>query len=216
MAIGVIRGEQTMPLNSTLEFAAKQGMQIRYTTRDAYRKKNSAEFLQQLETEIGQFFLIPEGGSNELAVRGCAEFAEAELAKITFDHLCLPVGTGGTMAGLICGLKGGREIIGVPVLKDGGFLKNEIEKMAVSFSGVHYEDWSLMTQYHHGGYAKTSAQLLSFIDEMKIVHGLPLDPVYTGKLFWAIIKEVEAGSFKRGSTILALHTGGLQASPRSP
>lgn len=208
--IGIIRGEQTLPLNPTLAFAVSQGMQIHYINRDAYRQKDSAEFLGELQNKFGPFFLIPEGGSNQLAVKGCAEFAGEQLAKIDFDHLFLPVGTGGTIAGMICGLKDTKEIIGVPVLKNGGFLSDEIEKMAAGFSGEEYNHWRLLTQYHHGGFAKMSAELLSFIEAMKIAHDLPLDPVYTGKLFWAIMKEVEGESFKRGSTILALHTGGLQ------
>lgn len=209
-SIGIIRGEETWPLNPTLQFAINHGMQIHYVTRDEYQRKSTQEFMDNLHREFGAFYLIPEGGSNLLAVKGCAEFAETELSKIDCDFLCLPVGTGGTMAGFICGFHDRKNIIGISVLKNGGFLKGEIENLSEDFSGKSYQNWSLLTAYHHGGYAKFTKELLSFIDEMKRLHDLPLDHVYTGKLLWAVMKEIETGSFKSGSTILVLHTGGLQ------
>jgi 1-aminocyclopropane-1-carboxylate deaminase/D-cysteine desulfhydrase-like pyridoxal-dependent ACC family enzyme len=209
-SIGLIRGERTLPLNPILEFATLQGMQIHYLAREAFRLKATDPFIQKLRDQFGEFFLIPEGGSNVLAVKGCAEFAETELKQIHCDHILLPVGTGGTMAGLICGLKGEKNIIGISVLKGGSFLKAVVENLIHDFSGNRYPNWSLLTEYHHGGYAKVTPQFLNFIDEMKKLNDLPLDPVYTGKLLWGAIKEIESGSFKRGSTILLLHTGSAQ------
>jgi 1-aminocyclopropane-1-carboxylate deaminase len=208
-SIGLIRGEKALPLNGILRFAGEQGMEIHYVSRGDYQLKSSTEFLEKLEFQFGNFYLIPEGGSNVLAVKGCAEFAETELLKIDFEYLCLPVGTGGTMAGMICGLKGKKKVIGVSVLKGGKFLQTDVENLTREFSGMTYPNWSLLTNHHHGGYAKSSSELQSFIDEMKVVYGLPLDPVYTGKLVYAVIKEIESGAFERGSTIVLLHTGGL-------
>lgn len=208
--IGVIRGEEHYPLNPTLEFATAQGMKIHYVNRSSYREKASDAFIRDLHSRYGDFYMIPEGGTNLLAVKGCAEFAAQELDIIDFDHLCLAVGTGGTIAGLVCGLKGKRNIIGVSVLKQAYFLNEEIRRLVMEFSSRAYSNWSLLAGYHHGGYAKTTPHLEEFISEMTTLHGLPLDHVYTAKLLWAVVKEVEAGAFKRGDTILVVHTGGLQ------
>jgi 1-aminocyclopropane-1-carboxylate deaminase len=211
-SIGIVRGEETLPLNATLSFAAENGMQLHYTSREDYRKKDDPELIMRLHDKFGDFYLIPEGGTNALAVKGCAEFAAAALFEIDFDHLLLPVGTGGTMAGVVCGLNGSREVIGIPVLKNGDFLRAEIQKLISEFSGLVYGNWSLLTSYHQGGYARVTKELLDFVKAMKEWHNLPLDHVYTGKLMWAVVKEIEKGRFQRGSTVLALHTGGLQGS----
>jgi 1-aminocyclopropane-1-carboxylate deaminase len=208
--IGIIRGEElSSTTNPTLSFAREQGMILNFVTREDYRQKNNPEFLKNLEKQFGKFYLIPEGGTNLLAVKGCVEFTSEKLAGIQFDKLFVAVGTGGTIAGLICGFRGAKEIVGVSVLKDGDFLKNEIKNLIVESAGECYGNWSLLTSYHHGGYAKVTNELLKFIDEMK-TQNLPLEPVYTAKLMWAITQEIEDGRIARGSTVLALHTGGLQ------
>lgn len=212
-SIGIIRGEETLPLNPTMKFAADQGMELHYVSRSEYRKKTAEEFVSQLHAHLGEFYLIPEGGSNHLAVKGCAEFAKTELSTIDFDHLLLAVGTGSTVAGMISGLGGKKNILGIPVLKAGGFLTQEVARMTADFSGVIYSGWSLLTGYDAGGYAKATPDLLSFMREMKSRYDLPLDHVYTGKAMMATIKEIESGSFPRGSTILFVHTGGLQGTP---
>lgn len=209
-SIGIIRGEETLPLNPTLQFAKDQGMEIHYVSRAAYREKESPDFIDMLRDKFGDFFLIPEGGSNTLAVKGCAEFAEQKLSKIDFDHILMAVGTGGTIAGVIPALQRGKNIIGVPVLKNATFLPGDIARLIHEFSGKSFSNWSLLTGYDEGGYAKHTSRLRNFIAEMSHAYGLPLDHVYTGKLFFAMIKEIEAGTFKRGTTILALHTGGMQ------
>ena len=211
-SVGIIRGEELRPLNFTLKFAEDQGMHLHFVSREQYRKKTSPDFLEDLKEMFGDFYLIPEGGSNLPALRGCAELAENELSSLRFDHLFLPVGTGGTIAGIICGMRGTRKITGVSVLKDGAFLAADIRKFIYDYSGETFGNWSLLTRYDHGGYAKTSPALFSFIEEMKNSYSLPLDHVYTGKLMWAIFREIESGSFQRGERILMLHTGGLQGS----
>ena len=211
-SIGIIRGEETLPLNPTLSFATANGMQLHYVSREDYRKKDDPAFVQTLHEKFGEFYLIPEGGTNSLAVKGCGEFASEVLLQINFDHLLLPVGTGGTMAGIVCGLKGRKKVTGVTVLKNGDFLKAEIDRLIRESSQAVYENWSLLTNYHHGGYAKVTNELLDFIKTLKAEHDLPLDHVYTGKLMWAVMKEIEAGRFAKGTTVLALHTGGLQGS----
>jgi 1-aminocyclopropane-1-carboxylate deaminase len=209
-SVGVIRGEETLPLNTTLTFAKHCGMKLHYIDRTSYRKKDDKDFLDALRQEFGEFFLIPEGGTNSLAVCGCSEFAQTHIKPFEADYVCLAVGTGGTMAGIVEGLHGEKEIIGFPVLKGGEFLQGEIENLINNFSGRSFTNWKLDTSYHHGGYAKTTKALMSFIDEMKIEHDLPLDHVYTGKLMWAVMDYVEKGKFQNGATILVLHSGGLQ------
>jgi len=208
--VGIIRGEKILPLNSTLLFAESNGMELNFISREDYRKKSDQKFQKQLSERFGDFYLIPEGGTNLLAVKGCAEFGKTQFDDIDFDHLLLPVGTGGTMAGLICAFEGKKNITGVSVLKGGEFLQAEIEKLVFDFSGKQYSSWKLINNYHQGGYAKSNKDLEQFISDMRENHNLPWDHVYTGKLMWAIMKEIELGNFPRGSTALALHTGGLQ------
>lgn len=209
-SIGVIRGEEHASGNHTLRFASAKGMLLHYVDRTTYRDKSSEKFRAHLQNRFGEFYRIPEGGSNLLAIKGCAEFAQQELATIDFDHLYLATGTGGTMAGLICGLAGHRNVVGVSVLKGGNFLAEDIENFVIDYSGRSYHNWSLLTAFHHGGYAKTTPWLTAFIEEMNKCYHLPLDHVYTGKVMWAVFQQIEAGVFKRGETILVLHTGGLQ------
>lgn len=206
-SIGVVRGEETLPLNSTLRFVKEKGMMIHYVSRERYRNKSSIEFIQQLHDEWGDFYLIPEGGTNEFAVKGCAEFGEL-LSKRDDDYLCLPVGTGGTMAGIIKGMKGKKEIVGFPVLRDGDFLRGEIQRLESDTN--LYSNWKLINDYHFGGYAKTTPTLMQFISAFELKHNIPLDQVYTGKMMAGIFELVQKGYFKRGATVLAIHTGGLQ------
>jgi 1-aminocyclopropane-1-carboxylate deaminase/D-cysteine desulfhydrase-like pyridoxal-dependent ACC family enzyme len=208
-SIGIIRGEKSYPLNPVLSKASENGMQLQYVTREDYRRKSEKEFLANLCNTYGAFYVIPEGGSNVEAVKGCDEFARTVLVKTEFDYLALAVGTGGTMAGIISGFEGKKKILGVPVLKNGGFLASEIQNLLKVFSGRVFENWYLLTDYHHGGYAKVTRHLLSFIDEIQRQYDLPLDHVYMGKLLWAIGREIDLGKFPRGSTILVLHSGGL-------
>lgn len=208
-SIGIIRGERTPPVNFTLEFAIRQNMTLHYLSREAYRRKSEAEFIASLHRQLGDFYLIPEGGTNALAVQGTAEFGR-QLLNTQFDYALLAVGTGGTIAGLINGFEGQRHIIGVPVLKGGAYLVDEIKMLGQKASGHDNNNWNLWTEYHHGGYAKTTPQLLSFIKEMQHTFEIPLDHVYTGKLFYAIFREIENDVFPRGTTLLAIHTGGLQ------
>lgn len=210
-SIGVIRGEEVLPLNSTLAFAKGCGMKLHFTSREDYRKKREESFIESLREKFGDFYLIPEGGSNALAVKGCAEFSKEKLSLIDFDYLFLPVGTGGTMAGVIAGLEGKKKVIGFSVLKDGQFLNEEVSRLLFEYSKKDYSNWSIKTDYHFGGYAKKTAELDQFISRMKQVHNLDLDPIYTGKMVAGVFDLIEKNYFPKGSTILLLHTGGLQS-----
>lgn len=202
-SIGIIRGEEVLPLNPTLAFARKHGMELHFISREAYRTKSK----DQLEKFDG-CYVIPEGGSNSLAVKGVREFASA--LDVSYDYLCCAVGTGGTLSGLIEGVPGKKEIIGFPVLKGGEFLVDEIKNL--SEKSRHVTNWQLVCDYHFGGYGKSTPQLMEFIEHFETAHNIPLEFVYTGKLMAGIYNLVSSGFFRRGTTILAIHTGGLQVS----
>lgn len=202
--IGVIRGEELeakIAENPTLHFAQKQGMTLHFVSRDAYREKTTDFFMDALTSKFGSFYVIPEGGTNHLAVKGCEEvLTEADSA---FDIICCPVGTGGTISGLINASKSDQKILGFPSLK-GGFLREEISKFA------NKSHWELIEDYHFGGYAKINSELISFINEFNKTYHIPLDPVYTGKMMFGIFDLVQQNFFPKGAKILAIHTGGLQ------
>jgi len=202
--IGVIRGEELQAKiqeNATLSFAEKCGMKFRFVTRKAYREKTSEIFIEKLKEEFKDFYLLPEGGTNELAVKGCEEILSE--SDTTFDYICCPVGTGGTLAGLINCSKPSQQVLGFPALK-GDFLKEEIGKFATK------SNWELITDYNFGGYAKINSDLVSFINAFKSEYNIPLDPIYTGKMMYGIFDLLEKGYFSKDSKILVIHSGGLQ------
>tara|TARA_R110002074_G_scaffold16324_6_gene54814 strand:- start:2561 stop:3466 length:906 start_codon:yes stop_codon:yes gene_type:complete len=202
--IGVIRGEelsQNWMLNPTLSQAHRHGMDFKFISREAYRRKTETSFLELLEKELGPYYLIPEGGTNSLAVRGCEEILTPE--DKDFNVLCSSVGTGGTLAGIINSSLHYQRIIGFPSLK-GDFLKKDIRNFTAK------ENWEINTNYHFGGYAKVSEALIGFINYFKDKTNIPTDPIYTGKLLYGILDLVKNDYFKPGTKILAIHSGGLQ------
>lgn len=206
--IGIIRGEEHQPLNSTLLFAKESGMEINYLERKSYRNKRSGEVINSLRQRFGRFYLIPEGGTNELAVKGCSEIPFK--INIEYDYLCCACGTGGTLAGLIAGANRGKKILGFSVLKGGGFLKDDIHSLLEKYTNNTYNNWDINLDYHFGGYAKINKELVQFIDEFKKTQNIPLEPIYTGKMLYGIFDLAKKGFFKRGTIIIAIHTGGLQ------
>ncbi len=206
-SIGVIRGEETTPLNETLRIAKENGMRFYYVSRQEYKKKSHSDEIEKLHVLFGNFYRIPEGGSNDLAISGVAEFAE-KLDK-DFNYVCCPVGTGATLAGLVRGLKGQGKVIGLLVLKGGNEWNDEILKF-----GPGYENWQLIHDYHAGGYAKVTPELKSFMEAFTIQHDIPVEGVYSGKLFYGLFDLIRSGYFERGSRILAIHTGGIRPMQR--
>src|SRR5690606_38126017 len=161
-SIGIVRGEEVLPLNPTLAFAAYCGMRLHYISRSEYKNKADPSFHKSLKERFGDFYLIPEGGTNALAVKGVSEFAQ-QLLKHSFDYLCAPVGTGVTLAGIISAFNGERHITGFPALKGGQFLADEISTLLTEHCGKSFNNWHLETDYHFGGYGKTPDELLSFL-----------------------------------------------------
>lgn len=207
-SIGIIRGDElgldlnkTLTQNTTLQKAKDYGMEFCFISRENYRKKNEINFIKDLEQKFGNFYLIPEGGTNKLAIKGCEEILTKKDSQ--FNYICVSVGTGGTIAGLINASKKHQEVIGFPALK-GDFLTNEIKKYTLK------KNWRLNTNYHFGGYGKYKPSLVDFINDFSIKTKILLDPIYTGKLIIGILDMVEQNIFSKGTKILAIHTGGLQ------
>ena len=205
--IGVIRGERIEPLNPTLQFAESNGMQLHFVTRSAYRNKYQPEFIQKLKSKFDDFFLVPEGGSNALAVKGCAEIIDE--IDIDYDYVCSAIGTGGTLAGLILGTNNYGKVLGFPALKGGDFLQKDIVNL-LDNNANNYTNWQLITDYHFGGYAKFKPELIDFINDFKRQFNIQLEPIYTGKMLFGIFDLIQKDFFEKGTTIIAIHTGGLQ------
>ena len=206
--IGIIRADElgndpeTLLLNPTLRLASANGMRFKFITRSDYRCKKEAFFIDKLKEEFGDFYLLPEGGTNALAIKGCEEILKAK--DEIFDYICAPIGTGGTLAGIINSARKNQKVLGFSALK-GDFLKAEVDNYTIPD-----RNWSFIDQYHFGGFAKVDEEIINFINDFKHETNIPLDPVYTGKMVYGIVDLVKKGYFFQGAKILAIHTGGLQ------
>lgn len=206
--IGIIRGEEHLPLNSTLQFAADNGMKLYYVTRSDYRKKHTEEFQNSLREKFGNVYIVPEGGTNLLALKGATEIPS--LIQTEYNYICTACGTAGTLSGLIAGLEGKKTLLGFSVLKGGEFLIDNTEKLVEGYTQKKFSNWTINLDYHFGGYAKVNRTLIEFIHEFEKLNGIQLDYVYTGKMMYGIFELLKLGYFKNGHSIAVLHTGGLQ------
>lgn len=205
--IGMIRGEIVKPLNPTLQQASEWGMQLIPVEREQYRVKEDPDYLKGLQKRLGPAYIIPEGGANTLAVKGVSEMTAI---PENFDYWCLSCGTGATMAGVISGLSTGQMVLGFPALKGGEYLQEPISRL-VEQSGTDLRArWNLVTDFHFGGYAKISDELVKFMLEFKSKYDIQLDPIYTGKLFFGVFDLIKSGFFPANSRVLVVHSGGLQ------
>jgi 1-aminocyclopropane-1-carboxylate deaminase/D-cysteine desulfhydrase-like pyridoxal-dependent ACC family enzyme len=208
--IGIIRGEAVN--NPCLEQAQVQGMQLHFIDRTRYRQKHTAEVREALLRQFGPCYLIPEGGTNALALEGCANLAREILEQALQQptHIALACGTGGTMAGIVQGLKGQCATLGVSVLK-GNFMERTVRDVLQEYTQTVWDKWSVAENFHHGGYAKKSKVLDAYIQDFYQQHGVLLEPIYTAKLFFALEQLMLQAYFPEGSRVVAIHTGGLQA-----
>lgn len=214
VSVGVIRGEPEYVTNPTLSDANQWGMQLKFVTRKEYRLRNQTEFLSSLtETlpeELKPVLVIPEGGSNARAVEGCMEIlSEAVIQATSPDLVILPCGTGGTLAGVALS-QPDVKVLGIPVLKKADFLYDDIRNLMKSSGNKDPENWQLDLDGHYGGYGKCSAELLGFMEYIKVQSGVELDQIYTAKMLMRTLQLIEDGSIPAGSDLLMLHTGGLQ------
>lgn len=208
--IGIIRGDElannldnVLQENTTLREAHKNGMKFDFISRDNFRRKETPDFIKALEQKFGDFYIVPEGGTNALAIKGCQEILKEQ--DKNFDYICTAVGTGGTIAGIInSASKQQQQIIGFPALK-GAFLSEVIKKMTTSNT-----NWQLQNEYHFGGYAKYNEVLIRFINDFKAQTNILLDPIYTGKMMFGVLDLIKNNYFQPNSKILIIHTGGIQ------
>ena len=214
---GIIRGEAGPAESSTLKFAESRGMKLVFISRELYKKKEDPDFFRKTDFRPEDHYIIPEGGTNEIAVRSCETWGQkiAEQFRSEFDCVLLPVGTGGTAAGIIAGISGDLFVHLFSALKGGVFLEDKINdllnasfKSNIDSQKIFANRWKLHTGFHFGGYGKRNDLVLSLIRSM--APQVPLDAVYTAKMILGIINLAESGEFKRGSRLLAIHTGGLQ------
>jgi 1-aminocyclopropane-1-carboxylate deaminase/D-cysteine desulfhydrase-like pyridoxal-dependent ACC family enzyme len=242
--IGIIRGEQHLPLNPTLSDITKEGMKLYYINRETYRNKQSIEVIEQIKAMIykddpfneyqqaDQFYLVPEGGTNTLALQGASEIAS--YIPDNSHYVCIPCGTGGTMAGLITGLTNNHksnnaslpslpQILGFAAMKGGGFLEKTIAQLLAQYTCSEQANsirtsnrieqrpiWEILCDWHFGGFGKIDKALALFIEAFEQKYSIELDPIYTAKMMYAIVALAEDNYFPVGSNIIAVHTGGLQ------
>lgn len=202
-SVGVIRGEELAdrPLNPTLATAQQFGMKLHFVSRDEYRRKQRPEYLAELARHFPEHYVIPEGGTNALAIQGCQEILKDSDAQ--FDVICCAVGTGGTISGLIEASHAHQQILGFSALK-GSFLKDEVAQLTKK------TNWNILDDYCCGGYAKTSAALVQFIRDFEAEFSILLEQVYTAKMLMGIFDLIEKNYFPARSKLLVIHSGGLQ------
>lgn len=206
--IGLIRGEAHHPLNPTLQFAVDKGMELYYVDRTSFRKRDADEFREWIVSKFGDVYILPVGGSNTLAVKGCAEIIEQ--IDVDYDYICCACGSGGTLAGLIEGLGGKRYAVGFSALKSGSFLNDDIKKLIHDYSGKSYTNWELQTDYHFGGFGKIKSELVEFMDLFEEKNNIKIEPLYTAKMLYGLNDLIDKNYFPEGSKIIAIHTGGMQ------
>lgn len=192
-SIGLIRGDETPVLNDTLQEASENGMEIRWIDRETYRQKEEPAFFDKLQAQYPHAFIVPEGGSNEQGLRGCMEILNEDTS--VYGTICCAMGTGATFEGIRRSLHASQHLIGIPVLK--GF-----ETITAAQAETH-------AGYHFGGYARHTAELLAFKQRFENEYRIPLDYVYTAKLFYAAFDLIDKNMIGKGPVLL-IHSGGLQ------
>jgi 1-aminocyclopropane-1-carboxylate deaminase len=202
-SIGIIRGQELaqQPLNPTLSTAAALGMQLHFVSRETYRRKAEAEYLASLSAQFPHAYIVPEGGTNALAIQGCREILMPHHQHM--DVICCAVGTGGTLTGLIESSHPQQHILGFSALK-GQFLTQEVAQL------TQHQHWSITDEFCCGGYAKTTPELLQFMHSFEQRYAIPLEPIYTAKMFFGVFRMIERGELTPQTKILLLHSGGLQ------
>ncbi len=205
--VGIIRGEElNSESNPALQFAERCGMKLIFITRTDFRKKEDPDFISSLiksnlNLKMEDVYVLSEGGMGDLAMKGCAEIVED--VPVEFDYICCACGTGTTLAGIASSLKENQKAIGISVLNDEGFLEQNISSWtsATNFQVIH--------DYDFGGYHKLTKELDDFCRSFYSKHKIEIEPTYTGKLFYALYDLISKDYFKAGTSIVAIHTGGI-------
>lgn len=207
-SVAIIRGEQLLPLNPTLKDVTDWGMVLEPVSRADYKLKEQSEHIKKIIDTYGDPLLVPEGGCGTLGVLGAAKMLDG-VDQSSFDYVICACGTATTLSGLICASEDPIKLIGVPVLKAQKWMGQEIGDYLNQLN-IKKSNWQLLHDYHFGGYAKTPTQIVEFVSEMEKDYGLMLDPIYTGKAFYALLDQIKKGLIAKGSKVLFVHTGGLQ------
>jgi len=204
-SIGIIRGEEKKDLNPSLKYAHEKGMKLHFVSREEYRRKDNIEYIQSLKMKFDSCFIVPEGGANKLGVKGCSEILSLEDKK--FNCIVTACGTATTLAGITNSLINEQKSIGIAVLK----AENYLNENCIGFTEKEKQNkYSIINDYHFGGYAKQSVELEEFVKKFNNETNIEIEPIYTGKLFYAIMDLIKKKHFKQNENILAIHTGGLQ------
>ena len=205
--VGIIRGDRPERLNPTLQRAQENGMILSFVSRSNYKSITQQGELAALQKKYPTAYMIPEGGTNALAIKGCEEILTDE-DKYNYDYFACSVGTAGTITGIISSLKGNKKVLAFPALK-GSFVQKDIETLLKENNSA-FTNFDMIDKYHFGGYAKHKPELLDFIYKFYDAYQIPLDPIYTGKMMYGLFDMIEQDQFESGTSILAIHTGGLQ------
>jgi 1-aminocyclopropane-1-carboxylate deaminase/D-cysteine desulfhydrase-like pyridoxal-dependent ACC family enzyme len=206
---GLVRGERPRQPSAMLCDASAWGMTLEYLSRTDYRQRNNPDFQAALQARLGPCLIIPEGGANAAGVSGCAPIARLLLeASVQTSQLVLAVGTGTTLAGLVAALPAHWDVLGISVLKGALDLEQQVQGLLAPYADADLPSWRISHDDHCGGYARVSGDLKAFMLEFERVQGVPLDPVYTGKVLYALYRQLQQGSID--GEIVAVHTGGLQ------
>jgi len=200
---GIIRGEKIE--NHTLKLAKENGMELKFVSRTLYRDKFSLMKWLALEFDLNKCYIIPEGGANQLGVEGCKEIVD--LVNIPFNYIAMACGTATTLSGVTSALNENQTGLGFAALKEAAFLSDEVNKNLLKLNKSNFK---IIEDYHFGGYAKHNVQLLSFINNFEKEHHIKLDFVYTAKMMYGLLDLIQQNYFPKHSTIVAIHSGGLQ------
>ncbi|RLA57661.1 MAG: hypothetical protein DRR04_12445 [Gammaproteobacteria bacterium] len=207
--IGIVRGEEATRPSAMLQDARRWGMKLVYVSREEYRRRDQPEYIDQIQARFAPCLVIPEGGANRAGVEGCRAIGRMFVDAGMVDHrVVLAVGTGSTLAGVAAGLGAGFNpgVVGVSVLK--GAL--DLDARVAAFAGRDCASWRILHNHHCGGYARVNPALREFILAFEAAHHIQLDPVYTGKVMYAVHQLITSGKWGENDPIAVIHTGGLQ------
>jgi 1-aminocyclopropane-1-carboxylate deaminase/D-cysteine desulfhydrase-like pyridoxal-dependent ACC family enzyme len=210
-SIGLVRGEKPGTLSPTLLFCLEQEMQLEFINRTSFKKIKEPSFLFSLREKYGEHILIPEGGFSIMGAEGAALITQF-FKDQSFTHVCVAVGTATTFAGIINGSENTTEVIGFSALKNLNDIKERLSELNVNAD----KKFSFINDYHFGGYAKRTSDLISFINDFYTQHAIPLDFVYTVKMMYGVFDLIKKNYFPSNSKILCIHTGGLQGNKSLP
>jgi 1-aminocyclopropane-1-carboxylate deaminase len=203
----IVRGDYSGNPSPMLQDLVRWGAELHYVDRSTYQLRDQPQYLARFEQQYHEAIIIPEGGSQAAALKGVGEII-SELSD-DYDYIMAPVGSGGTLAGLINATQPNTHIMGIAVLKGKNYLENLVGQLLPEAAKSN-NNWQINHDYHCGGYAKNNKELKAFCEHFMQQTKIPIEPVYSGKLFFALKDLIAKKVFPAGSKILVLHTGGLQ------